>query len=46
MTEKTIKDIHKEFNEWAENIQKDLFDFGYHPIHTDLAPEKEELKGI
>ena len=27
----TIKQIHKDFNEWAEKLQKDTIDFGYHP---------------
>lgn len=32
MTEgKTIKQIHKEFNEWAEEIQDKYIDFGFHP---------------
>ena len=44
MADKTIKEITNEFNEWSENLQIELCDFGYHPIHTDLKPEKGELK--
>lgn len=35
--EKTIKQIHKEFNEWTEQIQNELSEFGLKPEENEIV---------